>query len=125
MVFSISEPVREPPPGGPSAPSSPAVRIPLCRPDITPADIQEISRVLGSGQLGLGPRLAEFEARFAQLLDVRFAVPGPGSKSTVAVKSPASVPSVHAALAVPPLDVTLSPGTVPEVVDQVTGLGQP
>jgi len=50
------------------------VKIPLCRPDITEREIEYVTRALRSGQLSLGPRLAEFEERFAAYIGARYAV---------------------------------------------------
>jgi perosamine synthetase len=50
------------------------VNIPLCRPDITEREIEYVTRALRSGQLSLGPRLAEFEERFAAYIGTRYAV---------------------------------------------------
>jgi perosamine synthetase len=52
--------------------------IPLSRPDITSAEIRAVVRVLKSPWLSLGPRLPEFERRFAAYV---------GSREAVAVNS--------------------------------------
>jgi len=48
--------------------------IPLSRPAIGEREIELVSRVLRSGQLSLGPALAEFESRFAGYVGTRYAV---------------------------------------------------
>jgi len=50
------------------------MRIPLSKPDIGEREIEYVTRVLRSGQLSLGPRLAEFEEEFAAYAGARFAV---------------------------------------------------
>ncbi len=50
------------------------MRIPLSRPDIGEREIEYVTRALKSGQLSLGPRLAEFEQKFAAYAGTRFAV---------------------------------------------------
>jgi len=50
------------------------VRIPLAAPEVTDADIEEVVRVLRSGRLSLGPRLAAFEGACAAYLGVEDAV---------------------------------------------------
>ncbi len=50
------------------------MRIPLSRPDIGEREIESVTRVLRSGQLSLGPVLAEFEEKFAQYAGTRFAI---------------------------------------------------
>ena len=47
--------------------------IPLSRPDISDADIQAVVDVLRTPFLSLGPKLAEFEERFAAYTGARFA----------------------------------------------------
>jgi perosamine synthetase len=51
-----------------------AVEIPLSRPDITNKEISAVVAVLQSPHLSLGPKLIEFEERFAEYLGVKFAV---------------------------------------------------
>jgi perosamine synthetase len=48
--------------------------IPMSSPDITAAEMEAVSRVLCTPHLSLGPRLAEFERRFAAYIGAPFAV---------------------------------------------------
>ena len=48
--------------------------VPLSRPDISNLEIEYVTRVLRSGQLSLGPCVAEFEEKFAALVGARHAV---------------------------------------------------
>lgn len=48
--------------------------IPLSRPDITEKDIQAVVDVLKTPQLSLGPKLAEFEYKFAEYIGTKYAV---------------------------------------------------
>lgn len=50
------------------------MKIPLSRPEIGESEIEGVVRVLRSGHLSLGPRVAEFEERFADYIGVRHAV---------------------------------------------------
>jgi perosamine synthetase len=50
------------------------MNIPLSRPDITESDIDAVARVLRTPQLSLGPKLGEFEDRFATYIGVPYAV---------------------------------------------------
>jgi perosamine synthetase len=50
------------------------MKIPLSQPDIGEREIQYVTEVLRSGQLTLGPRLAEFEEKFADYVGTRYAV---------------------------------------------------
>jgi perosamine synthetase len=50
------------------------MRIPLSRPDIGEREIEYVTRVLRSGQLSLGPCVAEFEEKFAAYAGMRYAV---------------------------------------------------
>ena len=50
------------------------IRIPLSRPEIGEREIEYVTRVLRSGQLSLGPCLAEFEESFAAYAGTRYAV---------------------------------------------------
>ena len=50
------------------------MRIPLSRPDIGKREIEYVTHALKSGQLSLGPKLAEFEQKFAAYAGTRFAV---------------------------------------------------
>ena len=43
------------------------MRIPLSQPDIGEREIEYVTNVLRSGQLSLGPQVAEFEEKFAEL----------------------------------------------------------
>jgi len=49
-------------------------RIAMSRPDLTDAESNAVLEVLESGDLSLGPRLTEFEERFAACIGVRHAV---------------------------------------------------
>lgn len=48
--------------------------IPLAKPDIGEREISYVTEVLRSGDLSLGPRVPEFEERFASLVGTRYAV---------------------------------------------------
>jgi perosamine synthetase len=50
------------------------MRIPLSRPEIGEREIEYVARALRSGQLSLGPRLPEFEERFAAFVGTRYAI---------------------------------------------------
>lgn len=50
------------------------MNVPLCRPDITELEVEYVNRVLRSGQLSLGPRVAEFENNFAAYVGARYAI---------------------------------------------------
>ena len=50
------------------------MKIPLSRPDIGEREIELVARVLRSGQLSLGPVLAEFEEKFAAYVGARYAI---------------------------------------------------
>lgn len=50
------------------------MRIPLSRPEIGEREIEYVTRALRSGCLSLGPRIAEFEERFAAYVGTRYAV---------------------------------------------------
>jgi dTDP-4-amino-4,6-dideoxygalactose transaminase len=50
------------------------MKIPLSQPDIGEREIEYVNKVLRSGQLSLGPRLAEFEEKFADYVGTRYAV---------------------------------------------------
>jgi perosamine synthetase len=50
------------------------MRIPLSQPDIGEREIEYVTNVLRSGQLSLGPRVAEFEEAFAEYVGTRYAV---------------------------------------------------
>ena len=66
------------------APASPAraitvirgelMNIPLSKPDISEREVEYVTEVLRSGKLSLGPKLKEFEARFAAFAGTRYAV---------------------------------------------------
>lgn len=49
-------------------------RIPLSRPDISEVEIEEVTGVLRTPWLSMGPKVREFEERFAAFLGVRHAV---------------------------------------------------
>lgn len=48
--------------------------VPLSRPDITDREIEKVLEVLRSPHLSLGPRLPEFEQKFAQYMGVKHAI---------------------------------------------------
>ena len=50
------------------------LKIPLSSPDITEAEIEAVAATLRSSQLSLGPRLAEFEATFTDLIGIENAI---------------------------------------------------
>ena len=50
------------------------MNIPLSQPDIGEREIECVTRVLRSGDLSLGPRVAEFETKFARFIGARYAV---------------------------------------------------
>jgi perosamine synthetase len=50
------------------------MKIPLSMPDIGEREIDAVTAVMRSGQLSLGPQLAEFEAKFAKYVGTRYAV---------------------------------------------------
>jgi perosamine synthetase len=50
------------------------MKIPLSKPEIGEREIELVTRVLRSGQLSLGPALAEFEEKFAEYAGARYAV---------------------------------------------------
>jgi len=50
------------------------MRIPLSRPEIGEHEIEYVTRALRSGQLSMGPRLPEFEERFAAFVGARYAI---------------------------------------------------
>lgn len=50
------------------------MKIPLSNPDIGELEIEYVTRVLRSGRLSLGPRLAEFEEKFAAYVGTQYAV---------------------------------------------------
>lgn len=50
------------------------MRIPLSMPDIGSREIDLVASVLRSGRLSLGPRLAEFEQKFAAYVGTRYAI---------------------------------------------------
>lgn len=50
------------------------VMIPLSKPDIGEKEVAYVSEVLRSGTLSLGPRVKEFEDRFAEFVGTKFAV---------------------------------------------------
>jgi perosamine synthetase len=63
----------DPAPADSGAPEIGGRDIPLSRPDISDADIQAVVDVLRTPFLSLGPKLAEFEERFAAYTGARFA----------------------------------------------------
>jgi len=50
------------------------MNIPLSNPDITRLEIEYVTEVLKTPNLSLGPKLAEFEARMAEFVGVKYAV---------------------------------------------------
>lgn len=50
------------------------MNIPLSKPDLGEREVQNVVEVLRSNRLSLGPRLAEFEEKFAAYLGARYAV---------------------------------------------------
>lgn len=52
---------------------SPKTFYPMAKPWITEDEIRNVTEVLRSGQLSLGPKVAEFEAKFAAYIGVRYA----------------------------------------------------
>lgn len=50
------------------------MNVPLSRPDITELEIEYVTRVLRSGHLSLGPRVEEFENKFAAYIGAKYAV---------------------------------------------------
>jgi len=50
------------------------LNVPLSCPDITDLEVEYVTRVLRSGQLSLGPRVTEFEEKFAAYAGTRHAV---------------------------------------------------
>ncbi len=50
------------------------MEVPLSRPSITEKEVQAVLEVLSTPYLSLGPRLKEFEARFAEYLSCRYAL---------------------------------------------------
>jgi hypothetical protein len=50
------------------------MNVPLSFPDITELEVDYVTRVLWSGQLSLGPRVAEFEEQFAAYAGARYAI---------------------------------------------------
>jgi perosamine synthetase len=50
------------------------MRIPLSRPDIGEREIEYVTEVLRSGQLSMGPRVAQFEQAFAAYVGIRYAI---------------------------------------------------
>ncbi|PYU19197.1 MAG: polysaccharide biosynthesis protein [Acidobacteria bacterium] len=50
------------------------MNVPLSCPDITEREVDLVTRVLWSGQLSLGPRVAEFEEKFAAYAGARYAI---------------------------------------------------
>jgi dTDP-4-amino-4,6-dideoxygalactose transaminase len=49
-------------------------RIPMSSPDITAAEVEAVKRVLQTPYLSIGPRIAEFEERFAAYIGAHHAV---------------------------------------------------
>lgn len=53
---------------------TPRVCVPLSRPDLVPADIAAVARVLRTPFLSMGPRVIEFERNFARFIGLKYAV---------------------------------------------------
>lgn len=53
---------------------TPDIKIPLSRPDITDLEIEQVTAVLRTPYLSLGPKLPEFEDLIAEYVGVRYAV---------------------------------------------------
>ena len=49
-------------------------KIPMSGPDLTPADIKAVEQVLQTPHLSMGPRIAEFEERFAEYVGTKHAI---------------------------------------------------
>src|SRR3984893_6302044 len=58
----------------PSTKDNYLMNVPLSCPDITDLEVEYVTRVLRSGQLSLGPRVVEFEEKFAAHARARYAV---------------------------------------------------
>jgi perosamine synthetase len=56
-----------------SDPSAPGGEIPLARPALGPEEEEAVLEALRSGRLSLGPKLGEFEGRFADYLEIEHA----------------------------------------------------
>ena len=50
------------------------LEVPLSKPDITEREVKYVTQVLRTGTLCLGPRLREFEEKFAAYVETRFAI---------------------------------------------------
>lgn len=50
------------------------MRVPLSKPDIGEREVEYVTQVLRSGRLSLGPKLREFEEKFAAYVGTRYAV---------------------------------------------------
>ena len=59
------------------------MKVPLAKPSIGELEIASVLEVLRSGTLSLGPRLQEFEERFAAYVGTRFAVAGNSGTSAL------------------------------------------
>jgi FlaA1/EpsC-like NDP-sugar epimerase/dTDP-4-amino-4,6-dideoxygalactose transaminase len=51
-----------------------SMKVPLSKPDIGELEIQYVTEVLRKGKLSLGPRLGEFEEKFAAYVGTRYAI---------------------------------------------------
>ncbi len=49
-------------------------KVPLFRPSLGKEELKELAEVFKSGWIGLGPKTAEFEERFAQYIGTSFAI---------------------------------------------------
>jgi perosamine synthetase len=90
--------------------------VPVFRPDITEDEIDAVAATMRSGWIGPGPRVAEFELRFALAFDVPHAI--------AAASGTAALQAALAVLEVGPGDEVIIPSfTWVSVFQVVTGLG--
>src|ERR1035437_6135297 len=85
--------------------------LPYGRQSLDDADIQAVVEVLKSDWLTTGPKIAEFEERFAEWVGARHAVSY--SSGTAALHGAISAPSIaalHASIPPSPMPMTASPG---------------
>ena len=55
-------------------PQGVSMKVPLSKPDVGELEIQYVTEVLRKGKLSLGPRLGEFEEKFAAFVGTRYAI---------------------------------------------------